>query len=353
MIIREATAADATGLQRLQTDCPMGTKLVVRTVNAPDFFARANSYQDPQVFVALDGDEIAGTWARAEKDVAIGGRQLRIGYTFQGFVSPRHRRNRLAQRLASHVDEQHARRGVSIAYCYILGDNVPSLRLMGGLGYLARRKIQVPYLSIYREMEIPVAAGARVRPFARRDADAVAELMNRSWARHDWYEPTTGPRLLATLDKVTGGAVEDALVLEEDGAIAAWLAWFDWQRITEITVISVNLKMRLLGMALNLVRPLVRVPRAVKAGDRLRQWCVPFFAAQRPAQVNALLRQLNNQALGAGVEQICVACDLRAELAAITRGFIAVNVDEQVCIKVFDDARLDVSAPAWVNGLDL
>ena len=43
MHIREAAHDDNHELQELQAKCPMGTTLILTTVNTPDFFARAKA----------------------------------------------------------------------------------------------------------------------------------------------------------------------------------------------------------------------------------------------------------------------------------------------------------------------
>ena len=65
MHIREAKVEDNKELQLIQSQCPMGSNLVVSTINSPDFFARAKAYESFKVFVSCKNNKIAGSMAVA------------------------------------------------------------------------------------------------------------------------------------------------------------------------------------------------------------------------------------------------------------------------------------------------
>ena len=68
MHVREATPDDNAELQELQAQCPMGTTLIVSTVNTPDFFARAKAYESCEVFVACELRSIGQIFCVCERD---------------------------------------------------------------------------------------------------------------------------------------------------------------------------------------------------------------------------------------------------------------------------------------------
>ena len=92
MDIREANPFDNDVLQALQAKCPQGTDLIVSVVNTPDFFARAKAYESYKVFIVHEGDHILGSTACGFKNAIVGGEVRRVGYGFQAFVAPEHRR---------------------------------------------------------------------------------------------------------------------------------------------------------------------------------------------------------------------------------------------------------------------
>jgi hypothetical protein len=91
MYIRDAMPDDNEELQALQGQCPMGTALVVSTVNTPDFFARAKAYGSWRVLVACENGRITGSAACSVRKGVVDGSIRRVGYEFQYFVSPEYR----------------------------------------------------------------------------------------------------------------------------------------------------------------------------------------------------------------------------------------------------------------------
>jgi hypothetical protein len=63
LYIRDAMLDDNEELQELQGQCPMGTTLIVSTVNTPDFFARVKAYESWKVLVACENSRIIGSAA--------------------------------------------------------------------------------------------------------------------------------------------------------------------------------------------------------------------------------------------------------------------------------------------------
>ncbi len=92
MYIRDAMPDDNKELQELQGQCPMGTALIASTVNTPDFFARAKAYGSWKVIVACENSRIIGSAACAVRKGVVNGSLTQVGYEFQYFVSPEHRR---------------------------------------------------------------------------------------------------------------------------------------------------------------------------------------------------------------------------------------------------------------------
>ena len=104
MDIRQAIPADNEELTVLQARCQSGTGLVITTVNIPDFFARAKAYETCQVYVACQDGQIVGSAACAIRQAPVQGKMQAVGYEFQYFTSPDHRRTGVASRLHEQIE---------------------------------------------------------------------------------------------------------------------------------------------------------------------------------------------------------------------------------------------------------
>ena len=104
MYIRDAIPDDNQALQELQGQCPMGTKLIVSTVNTPDFLARAKAYASWKVIVACENSRIIGSAACAVRKGVVNGCISRVGYEFQCFVSHQYRRRGIARQLPGAIE---------------------------------------------------------------------------------------------------------------------------------------------------------------------------------------------------------------------------------------------------------
>jgi len=130
MYIREAAPEDNYELQQLQAECPQGTSLIVSTVNTPDFFARVKAYESYKVYVACEENRIIGSGACALRDAVVNGKTRRVGYEFQYFTSPGHRRRSIAKRFRQQVEEHLTQHGAQLSYALIMEGNLPSMRLL-------------------------------------------------------------------------------------------------------------------------------------------------------------------------------------------------------------------------------
>lgn len=120
MYIREATVNDNEELKHLQAQCPQGTSLILSTVNTPDFFARAKAYESYKVYAACEGDTIIASHAWALRNALVSGKLSRMGYFFQTFVHPNHRKKNIAKRLLRHTENHLIKNGAVFVYGLIM-----------------------------------------------------------------------------------------------------------------------------------------------------------------------------------------------------------------------------------------
>ncbi len=183
MQIREARAGDSRELQELQARCPMGTGLIVTAVNTPDFFGRAKAYEWWKVYVACEGERIMGSAACAIRDVFVDGEVRRVGYEFQAFSAPEHRRKGLASGLHQRREAYLAEEGAVLTYVLILEANTPAMRYVESQGFRLHRKLAMPTIWVCREMDIRVAG--EIGPARREELAGVAKLLNETWEAYN------------------------------------------------------------------------------------------------------------------------------------------------------------------------
>ena len=119
MDIREAVPDDNDALQELQARYPQGTDLIVSIVNTPDFFARAKAYKSYKVYIAYKGNRILGSTACGLRNAVVNGEVSRVGYGFQAFVAPEHRRKGVASQLHQYREEYAAQQGAVFFYTLV------------------------------------------------------------------------------------------------------------------------------------------------------------------------------------------------------------------------------------------
>jgi GNAT superfamily N-acetyltransferase len=349
--IREAIPEDNAELQKVQAQCPMGTTLVVSTVNTPDFFARAKAYASFNVFVACDENRIIGSAACAIREATVNGHLSRVGYEFQYFTLPEYRKKGIARQLHRHIEDHLTQRGALYAYLVIMEGNLPSMRLFAGEGFKLHRKLIMPVLPIYREMEVP--AIGKIRSMVPEDLDSVSRLLNDTWQGYDLYEPASAEGLAGFINRTPGYRFDNVLILEDQGEILACLGFWDWRCIMRITVIERSLRMRIIGLLLGFMRAFRSMPGPIKAGKTLKQMMLTPIAFRNLRHLDVLLRCMNNQALTSGIEQIFCVSEADHPLLSCMKGFIRIDTGIYLYVKPLQQKVSMGNNPVFIDGIDL
>jgi RimJ/RimL family protein N-acetyltransferase len=349
--IREAIADDNAELQNLQAQCPMGTNLVVSSVNTPDFFARAKAFEFYRVYVACTDQRIIGSAALAIRKAVVNGAIARIGYEFQYFTSPDHRKEHVARQLHQHIEDYLNRQGVVLSYALIMEGNLPAIRLFESQSFKIHRTLVMPGLAVYRQMDVPSIG--KIRPISPEDLEAVAELLNETWQGFELYEPTSADQLDQMITRTPGYSFDSFLVLEKQGKILACLGFWDWNKISQVTVKALNRKLRMIGMLLNITRLFRPMPRSLRPGQTLKQIMLTTIAFKDAMHLRPLLRFVNNQTLLKGSEHIFCVCEKNHMLLSSMKGFIRIDTAIHLYIKFLQPNALMKDKPVFINGIDL
>ena len=352
MIIREATPEDNQTLQQLQARCPMGTSLVVSTVNTPDFFSRAKAYEWYRVYVAVEGDEIIGSAACATRDALVNDEKVRAGYAFQYFTAPDHRHQGVATRLHQQVEEALEKRGAVLVYLVAIEGNTPAMTLFEEMGFTRLRTFTMPSLVVYQEMDVDPAAGA-IRPAQADELERIADLTNATWQEAQLYEPLSAERLALFIERTPALSLDDFLVLERDGELLACAGCWDWSQITRLTVISLAWKMKLINLGLDLVSLLRPMPDPIRAGDTLEQLALTKVGFRHPRHLHTLLTHVNNRCLERDLGQIFLVCEPDHPLLDHLDGFIHIDTGVHLYVKALSPGLEIGPGPVFLDGVDM
>ena len=243
--------------------------------------------------------------------------------------------------------------GADFSYLLTAEDNLPSMRLFEGLGFARYRTLRAPFLLPYKRMVAP-GQGA-VRSARPEDLPAIANLLNTTWKDFALFDPFTAERLRETLERMEGFALENLLVLERNsGGIAACAGYWDWRKITEITVHSLNFRLKAIRSAFRVARLVASVPSLPGPGDALTQWCLTPVGFASPDALRAVLVSLNNLALDEGVGQLFLVGERRSPWFSALRAFFRADTLVHMYVKPLADSfSLPADAPLFLDAVDL
>jgi len=351
MYIRQATTDDNEELQTLQARCPVGTTLIVSTVNTPDFFARAKAYESYKVFVACEDNRIVGSAACAVRKAIVNSNTCQVGYEFQYFTSPDLRKKGIAGQLHQHIEHYFVQSGVALSYLIVIEGNIPAIRVFEGQGFSLCRTLIMPALLVFKQKSVPDTG--KVRPITPEDFPAVADLLNETWQGHQLYEPTSPDALAQFIHRMPVFAFENLLVLEYQGKIVACIAYWDWHRITRVTVESLSPKMQRIALLMNAANVFRLTPKPPKPGDVLKQMVLTTIGFKDPALFAVLIRYMHNRALRTGIEQIFCVCEQGHKMLSGLKGIFRIDTKVYLYVKPLQPNEALSDKPVFIDGIDL
>jgi hypothetical protein len=121
----------------------------------------------------------------------------------------------------------------------------------------------------------------------------------------------------------------------------------------KITLKARSLKMKIMGFLLDITRLFWSMPRILKVGDTLKQWCLTPIGFRDPKYLEILLRYLNNLALKRGIEQFFCICERNHPLLTSLKGFIHVDTAMHLYVKLLQQNVSMGDRPVFINGIDL
>jgi GNAT superfamily N-acetyltransferase len=317
-------------------------------VNTPDFFARAKAYESCKVYVAYEGDTIIASHACALRNALVNGKLSRVGYSFQTFVHPDHRKKNLAKQLLKHMEDYLIQNGAVLVYGLIMGKNLPSIKLVESIGFRLQRKLIMPALGVRKMMDIQ--SSEMVRTAGPEELQDVADLVNKTWKNHELYEPVSAESLARFISRTPGFFMENLLVLEDKGEILACLGFWDWSRVMQLTLKALSLKFKIMGRLLFITRLL---PQPLKAGDKLNQIMLILVGYNDPSHLTILIKHINNYAYGRDIRQIFCICERNHTMLKGIKGFTKISTNIELYIKPLKANFMPNKYPVFIDGIDM
>lgn len=351
MRIREAIPADNEELQHVMGQCSQGKSLRFTLINRPDFFARARAYEHHKVFVLESESGILSSMACALRQVLINGILQPVGYEFQLFTLPDQRRQGLITQLRHQVEEYLREHSALYTSAFMVPDNAASISLYENSSFCMHRQMFGSVMLIYK----PISLDSRYTICSATQADlpAAAQLLNQIWSTRNFYTPMTAASLSDYIKRTSALSLDQFLLLKDQDELLACGAIWDWSQIMEIWVHSLNIPLRLIAKGLDIVRAFRPMPRLPQTGDKFRQWGLALLAFKQAPHLEALLREVNNRALQAGIEQVIVAiCERDKQILRGLRGYITVSSPTNFYVKALQPQILLDQRPVFADILD-
>jgi len=334
MYLREAVTEDNVELQNLQSQCPMGTSLIVSIVNTPDFFARAKVHERHKVYVVCEAGRIIGSGAGAVHEAVVNGQLSSVGYEFQYFTSPNRRRQGVAVLLHQHIEDYFRTENVVLSFCTILEDNLSSVRFFETQGYKHHRSLVMPTLPIYKKFD--VLSEEKIRSAKAEDLEGVADLLYRTWGSCNLYEPYTAKSLARFVGRTQAYGLEDILIFEDQREILACLSRWDYNRTRRLIVKELSPKLRTIALLADFIRLVRPMPQLPKPGINVTRWSLTHIGFKHPRYLTLLIKFVNNQALEKGADQLYFVCERNSMLLNAIQGLFHTNVDIHLYVKPFE-----------------
>lgn len=351
MYIREATVNDNSELIELQAKCPQGTTIIVSTVNSPDFFARAKVYKDYKVYAVCEDDRIIASAACGIHGAVINDNVEKVGHEFQAFVHPDYRGRRIAGLLHEAREEYLKKQGAMLSYGLIIEGNKPSMRHVDRQGFKRFSTLVMPGIAVFREMPIPHKGN--IRTILPEDLPAVAGLINDTWKGYEFYEPLTAQELHEVIDRTPEYNNDNIFILEEENDIVACLGFWDWNRVTQVTVKALSFKMRVMAFVTDKVRVFRPLPQVPRPGKLLKQIVLTPVGFRETGHIITLLKHVNNQAYSGGIQQIFFICKSGHPILNSLKGFIHIDTGMHLYVKQLRGNFPVCGKPVFINGFDL
>ncbi|MEZ4530797.1 MAG: GNAT family N-acetyltransferase [Thermomicrobiales bacterium] len=337
MITRDVRYDDAPILQQHMRDTPQGTDgIEFSFVNEPDFFARAHAYESSRTLVAEEAGQLAGSASFAVRELLVAGQLRRVAYEFQYFTAPMFRRAGVARKLRARIDEELLAASADLSSAIILRENEASIGLFSQFGFRQRASLVVNFM-IVEHTDMRLDNG--VSPARRGELDEIAELINETWAGHDFYAAMTAASLRQALERIPTVGLDRLFVKREQGRIVACAAIWDWTYVQKVLVHHI-------APEAASVFPTLR-PNTV-----VQQWGVTMVGYRSSRALRSLLLHISNLACHCRIDHVALPFETDSELAEATSKIASAQIQGDLYLRPLTDLPAHGQRPIYLDIID-
>lgn len=338
-ILREARPEDAPALVELERLSPEVGRITFRIDLQPNDWQILARFPGARGHVALDEgtSAIIGMIFASSAPTQLNGKLVPAVYIFGLRVHPGHRRRGVASALIAHACERaRAETGARTAWAAIVEGNTASLRTFHRAGFLRLRDLRAKVLlpGLGWPARRPLVA---TRPAIAADLPALAEVLNRFCAGHNFWRPKTAAGLRAEFDALRHAAPDCQLALAEDGAVLAATCGLELSRVARLRLLGIR---PFPGLATHLLAPLLGL---IPLNPVLVRYCA--FPTDQPATAVAVLHGLHRRYLPSSWATIVTADPLDPVWQAVDSIW---GVAGRVHLVVRTEEPVDQARPSYI-----
>jgi hypothetical protein len=343
---------DDADLRALLRDNPTDGWIKLALAREPDAFAAA-TVMGPQHGYIIARQcatrEPIGMCEWSARESFIDGAPRPLAYLGALRVAPRWRRRRrmLAGGFEAVHQLLHQGRATPYALTAIAAGNRVALRMLGAnLPGMPRYQALEPF-STFALRPRATAAPAAVERARAGDLAAIAVCLNRTY-RHYQFAPVWSARDLADFVLCRGLAPEDFLVIRRGPGIAACVALWDQNAFKQAIVQGYAGALGHVRPLVNIIAPLLRLPRLPMPGEPLRQVYLSHLAVEGgdPHLFNLLIEAALGEAKRRGFALALTGLAARHPLAdVLRRHFGAREYEAMLHLVRWDDAADPADTP--------
>lgn len=222
--IRPFEECDNTAMLDIEKLCTQGNeKLAMGVDKSPDIVARYKLYDNWQVLVAQEDEEIAGWIGWTVKHDPI--KEEQYAYLVEVMVHPKFRRKGIAANLVVDVEKNIREIGSTHIYCLILEQNSASKALFEKLGYSNIRALKVCGLSVFKK--VAIAQKYKIERINKNELRDAVNLINEYHSGRMHFVPYT-PEIFETyISRIPAYGLDNFWVVKENGNIVACAGLWD------------------------------------------------------------------------------------------------------------------------------
>ena len=335
--IRDAVETDDAVLIELQKRCPMGSSLILQLDSSPSFFNRSKHQTENHIVVAVEDGVIVGSGSCAIMEKRVNEKILRTAYYYNLMVDPNHRRKGIAAHLGDRREEIAVEQDCDLVFCQITEGNIPSIRLQEKRGFMHVRDTTSYVLMVYKPQN-PTTNG-KIRPAEKTDLSRIVDLINTTHSEYDLYKPLKIDEFNELLEKRAFYDLHNILVFEREGIVEACLGYWDYDKVTKMTVLQLSRKHRLMSLVLAFLGIFKKMPRIPNSGDLMKQYFIQDIGFTTPEYLWELMKYLNNIALENDIQYLTML-GVEDPISDVMSKFMNTTSTEHIYAKPLKDLDL-------------